>query len=324
MIAMDLNDPAHPISRFFTSQSRPGGAWTRAGMVWSFGSLFVQTADGAWEPEKQLWGQTLLRLEAKTLKLLDYFTPSNLEEINKLDLDYASGGTVAFTLDNRQLVFSAGKDGTAYLHDAKALGGSDHRTPLAALKIGNDALMYASNGVWGAPATITNARNERWIYVPMWGPAAAAVTFPTTNGEAKDGCIIALQIVMQNGAPAIVPKWVSRNFSVPDSPVVANGMVFALSTGENTLQRHTDPRYHEIFQKPGAPPLPKTGTLTAEERGQNTTHAILYALDAETGKEIYSSQDAIDDWTHLSSITIVNGQAYATTRKSTVYAFALP
>ena len=39
------------------------------------------------------------------------------------------------------------------------------------------------------------------------------------------------------------------------------------------------------------PPLPKTGTMTAEERGQNTTHAILYALDAETGEELFSSED---------------------------------
>ena len=94
---------------------------------------------------------------------------------------------------------------------------------------------------------------------------------------------------MQSDKPVLVPKWVSRNFAVPDSPVIANGVVYAISTGENTLQRHTDPRYHAIFQKPGMPPLPKTGTMTAEERGKNTTHAILYALDPETGEELFSS-----------------------------------
>jgi outer membrane protein assembly factor BamB len=99
--------------------------------------------------------------------------------------------------------------------------------------------------------------------------------------------------------------------------------VYAISTGENTLQRHTDPKYHAIFQKPGAPPLPKTGTLTAEERGQNTTHAILYALDAETGQELFSSNKEIDDWTHLSSITVADGSVYVTTRKTNVYAFSL-
>ena len=59
------------------------------------------------------------------------------------------------------------------------------------------------------------------------------------------------------------------------------------------------------------------------ERGQNTTHTILYALDAETGQELYSSKDEIDDWTHLSSITVADGSVYVTTRKTFVYAFGL-
>jgi hypothetical protein len=98
-------------------------------------------------------------------------------------------------------------------------------------------------------------------------------------------------------------------------------VLYAISTGENTLQRHTDPRYHAIFQKPGMPPLPKTGTMTAEERGQNTTHVTLYALDPDTGEELFSSGSTIDDWTHLSSVTVADGQVYVTTRKSIVYAF---
>jgi hypothetical protein len=323
MIAMDISNPSYPITRLFTSTARPNGAWNRAGLAWAHDSFFVQTADGVWDPPKGLWGQTLLRLAPKTLQVLDYFTPANLEELNANDLDYGSGGTLGFTFRNRPLVVSGGKDGTVYLLDAKSLGGPDHRTPLAAIKAGNDELSYASMGVWGAPATFVNGRNERWVYFPMWGPPSKAVTFERNNGDARDGSIMAFQVTMQDDKPALVPKWISRNLAVPDSPVVANGVVYAISTGENTLQRHTDPRYHAIFQKPGAAPLPKTGTLTAEERGQNTTHAILYAFDAETGQELYSSKDAIDDWTHLSSITVVDGSVYVTTRKTFVYAFGL-
>ena len=323
MIAMDLKSPSHPISRLFTSTARPNGAWSRAGLAWAHDSLLVQTADGAWDPANGLWGQTLLRLAPKTLEVLDYFTPANLEELNTNDLDYGSGGTLGFTFQNRPLVVSAGKDGTIYLLDAKSLGGADHRTPLFSLKAGNDELSYASTGVWGAPATFVNARNERWVYFPMWGPPSKGLKAERAHGDAPDGSIMAFQVVMQEGKPVLVPKWVSRNLAVPDSPVIANGVVYAISTGENTLQRHTDPRYHAIFQKPGAPPLPKTGTMTAEERGQNTTNAILYALDAETGQELYSSKDAIDDWTHLSSITVADGSVYVTTRKTFVYAFGL-
>ena len=163
MIAMDVNNSARPITRFFTSTARPNGAWSRAGLAWAHNSLFVQTADGVWNPQEGLWGQTLLRLAPKTLKVLDYFTPSNLEVLNANDLDYGSGGTLGFTFRNRDLVVSAGKDGTVYLLDAKSLGGADHRTPLFSIKAGNDELSYASMGVWGAPATFVNGRNERWV-----------------------------------------------------------------------------------------------------------------------------------------------------------------
>jgi outer membrane protein assembly factor BamB len=323
MIAIDLKNPAHPVSRFFTSRGKPSGAWTRAGMAWGFDSFFVQTADGGWDPAKGQWGQTLLRLSPKTLEVIDYFTPPNLEAINSKDLDFASGGTIAFTFANRQLVVSAGKDGTVYLNDARSLGGRDHRTPLFSLKAGNDEMWYASAGVWGAPATAVNARNERWVYLPMWGPPSKDVTFGRANGDATHGSIMAFQVVLDGDSPKLVPKWVSRDLSVPDSPVVANGIVYAISTGENTLQRHTDPRYHEIYQKPGEPALPRIGNLTAAERGQHTSRTVLYAFDAETGAELYSSRDTIDDWTHLSSITVANGSVYVTTRLSFVYAFGL-
>ncbi len=163
MIAMDLNNPARPIARFFTSTARPNGAWSRAGLAWAHDSLFVQTADGVWDPPKGLWGQTLLRLAPKTLEVLDYFTPASLDMLNANDLDYGSGGTLGFTYRNRPLVVSAGKDGTVYLLDAKSLGGADHRTPMFSIKAGNDELSYASTGVWGAPATFVNARNERTV-----------------------------------------------------------------------------------------------------------------------------------------------------------------
>jgi outer membrane protein assembly factor BamB len=323
MIAMDLNNPARPITRFFTSTARPNGAWSRAGLAWAHDSLFVQTADGVWNPSQGLWGQTLLRLAPKTLQVLDYFTPSNLDVLNANDLDYGSGGTLGFTFRNRDLVVSAGKDGIIYLLDAKSLGGADHRTPLFSIKAGNDELSYASMGVWGAPSTFVNARNERWVYFPMWGPPSKEVKFERTHGDARDGSIMAFQVAMEGDKPVLVPKWVSRNFAVPDSPVFANGVIYAISTGENTLQRHTDPRYQKLYQIPGGPPVATTGTMTAEERGQHTTHTILYALDAETGEELYSSKDVIDDWTHLSSVTVADGQVYVTTRKTNVYAFGL-
>ena len=324
MMAMDLNDPSHPIAKFQTSDGRPSGAWGRGGLVYGFNAIYTQTADGTFDPSDNKWGQCLLKLSPRTLKLEDYFTPPNLEEVNELDLDFGSGEPFPFTFENRDLIAAAGKDGTLYLLDAKSPGGADHRTPLFSLKIGNDAKLYASNGMWGAMATYTDSRNARWIYVPMWGPPAKAVPYGHTNGEAPDGNIQGFKVVMENQGPKLTPMWVSRNLAMPDPPVIANGLVFAISTGENTLQRHTDPRYQQLYRKPTDPPLSTRGILSAQQRGMNTTHVTLYAFDAETGQELFSSKDGIDDWTHLSTVTVADGQVYVVTRKSFVYAFGLP
>jgi outer membrane protein assembly factor BamB len=322
MLAMDLNDPARPITRFETSSGRPGGAWGRGGMVWGFNSLFTQTADGPWDPANGRWGETLLRLAPKTLQLQDYFTPSNFSELNAKDLDFGSGGPLTFAWEGRDLVAAAGKAATVYLLDARMLGGEDHHTPLFSLKIGNDAESYASNGVWGAMATMVDSKNNRRIYVPMWGPPSKeGPGFQSAHGDAPNGSIMAFRLSMENQKPVLVPMWISRDLSVPDPPVVVNGLVLATSTGENTIQNHRDARFQALYGNPGEPPLTTLGSLTPEERSQHTTHATLYAFDAETGKELYSSGDAIDDWTHLSSVTVADGKVFVTTRNANIYAF---
>lgn len=319
MVAMDLRDPGHRVVRFDTSQARPAGAWGRAGMVHAFDSFFVQTADGPFDPATGKWGETLLRLAPKTLELLDYFTPASFKEMNAKDLDFGSSGPVAFTWRGRDLAATGGKDGTVYLLDAKALGGDDHHTPLASIKIGNDAGDYASTGIWGAMTTWADAKGERWLFVPMWGPPSkTGPAFQAYRGEAPNGSVMAIRLATIEGKPALQPMWASRDLSVPDPPVVAGGVVFAISTGENTIQNHRDPRYEALYGNPS-----KLGGLTPAERAQHTTHATLYAFDAETGKELYSSGETIDDWTHLSSVTVAAGKVFVTTRNTTVWAFGI-
>lgn len=323
MTAMDLTDPARSVTSFTTSSARPSGVWGRSGLAWGPQGLYAQTADGPWNPAADQWGQTLLALEPKTLELVDYFTPSNLEMINKLDLDFGSSGPLAFSFGDWELVAAAGKEGTIYLLDANALGGEDHRTPLFEFKVANDAFLYASMGVWGAMSTAVDANGDRWLYVPIWGPVSDHVsTLTYAHGLAPDGGILALKVVLKDEKPALEPVWISRNLSKPDPPIVVNDVVFAISTGENSIQRHTDPRYLQIYQKDGQP-LSTQGILTAEERGQNTANTVLYAFDAQTGKELFSSDDMVNDWTHLSSVTIGADKIYVTTRDATIHAFGL-
>src|SRR6185369_1877277 len=97
------------------------------------------------------------------------------------------------------------------------------------------------------------------------------------------------------------PVWISRDMHVPDPPAVANGVVFSLATGENTEQLK----------------------LTAKQRSTPVANAILYAFDAVTGKELYSSQKLIDSWTHYGGLAIAKGRIYVTTWDARVYCFGL-
>ena len=79
----------------------------------------------------------------------------------------------------------------------------------------------------------------------------------------------------KSGKLQLTPAWMSRDMDHAEPPVIANGVVFAYGSGENTTQAYPDRGLTDFS------PL----------RIKASTHATLYALDAETGKELYSSGD---------------------------------
>jgi outer membrane protein assembly factor BamB len=50
---------------------------------------------------------------------------------------------------------------------------------------------------------------------------------------------------------------------------------------------------------------------------------VLYALDAQTGKELWSSGDQIASWNHWSGISVANGKVYINTFDNTLYCFGI-
>ena len=109
------------------------------------------------------------------------------------------------------------------------------------------------------------------------------------------GAIVAFRLEESDGKPVLTQAWVSRAMSSPEPPVITNGVVFALSAGE----------------------------YNREERRKGSTHATLYALDAATGKEMYSSGDQVSGPGNLTGMTLANGRAYFTTNDGTLYAFGI-
>src|SRR5207245_5265888 len=112
----------------------------------------------------------------------------------------------------------------------------------------------------------------------------------------------------RNGKPVLANAWTSRNLITPAAPAVANGVVFALGTGE--WVRQANDREGGLYQ--------------ADVRVQRSAPAVLYALDAATGKELWSSRNTVTSFAHNGALSIANGRVYFTTYDTTLYCFGFP
>jgi outer membrane protein assembly factor BamB len=48
---------------------------------------------------------------------------------------------------------------------------------------------------------------------------------------------------------------------------------------------------------------------------------VLYAFDAETGRELFNSGDTLTSFTHFGGLAVSNGRVFVTTWDGYVYAF---
>jgi outer membrane protein assembly factor BamB len=294
---------------FFQSDVVGGGIWGRGGVsVGRTGTVYAETGDGPFNPEAGKYADSFLTLSPRDLKLLDYYTPENANYLTRKDLDMGNSTPVVFTYKGRELLVGSGKEGTLFLLDAKSLGGETHRKPLFEARYTNEGADIAGRGFWGAFATWEDSKGTRWLYAPAWGPArSGAPAFPITNGTASNGSIMAFKVEDKDGQPVLTPAWISRDMNMPEPPVVANGVVFSISSGEFTRQ----------FKENGQ-------LYTAKERIEKAAgNATLYAFDAETGKQLFSSEKTMPSFTHFGGLAVSDGRVYATTHDSMLYAFGV-
>jgi outer membrane protein assembly factor BamB len=321
--AMDVSDLAHPqLTRFYTSGNKYAGPWGRGGVTKGpNGTVITQTADGLYDPAAGDFGETVLKLAPKATRLLDSFTPANWQFLNTQDLDFGSSSSDVFPFENRMLVAVAGKEGVLYLLDATDLGGGrpNHSTPLyKSPQLGNDAAegKNPGQGVWGAITTYETVDSKRFLYVPLWGPPSKnAPQFKFSGGAAPHGSIMAFQVVAEGDKVSLIPQWTSPDMIVPDPPVVANGVLYAVQTGEQTIQSPAS--LH------GTQDEINHNALSAKYRSTPVNNLILFAFDAETGKQLYSSDKLIPDWVHFSEPVVALGKVFIVTHDARLYAFGL-
>lgn len=305
--SVDVRDRHHPLIRqMLLSNTDTAGIWGRGGaIIGNNGRIYGGTADGVFDPIAGDYSDTEIAVSKNDLSLLDYFLPVNWQYLRRKDFDLGSASPVFFGWHDRNLLAAGAKESVVYLLDADKLGGADHQTTLYTTpRLGNDkAACCEGLGIWGGLSTARDLDGQTWLLVPMGGPPSAeGPRFPKFNGENPRGSIMAFKVVADpKGNPVLEPAWMSGDFNLPDPPVIANGVVFALSTGENAVQRGGEAK-----------------------RLLNTQPAVLKALDLRTGKELFSSGSAIETWVHFSGLAISDGRVFTVDHNSSVYCFGLP
>jgi len=300
--AIDLNvDP--PKVRSFELQA--GSNWGVGGpVIGSDGTVYIQTGDG-----RAQHSNAVLALTPRELQLKQYFSSAGRGAQSGGVSDVSNiAAPVVLALNNRDLIVSVCSDDRLCLLDSASLGGSNQSTPMhqtpSLTPLMRDSQNFAERGIWGGLATWQDSDGTRWVLAPVTGPQHPDLKAPTTNGSTPSGFIVAFKLREQGGKSTLEPAWVSRDLSSPLPPVFANGVVFALSAGEFTRK------------------LSDSGD-SVDERPKGSTRAILYALDAQTGKELYSSRNLISGPASLTGMTVANGRVYFGGVDGTFYALGM-
>ena len=313
--AVDVSDLAHPSTvHFFTAGARPAAPWGRGGAVRGPGGVFLETSDGRYDPAAGDFSESILRIAPKAVRLVDSFTPTNWNDNLMHDMS-GSASPVVFDFGGKTLVAASQKEAVLRLLDAQDLGGNDHMTPLwQSPKLGNDEKTGTDpgRGVWGGIATYETG-GRRFLYLPLLGhPSKDSPVFPVTNGPREDGSVIAFEVKNDGGKFSAVPLWTSTNMVMPDPPVVANGVVYALSTGGQAMQNMA----HVGEKRLGY-------DVSSVLRSTPVSNMTLYAYDAVSGKQLWSSGKTLSDWVHFSEPVVALGKVYVATHDGHVVAFGL-
>jgi outer membrane protein assembly factor BamB len=289
-----------------------GGMWGRTGPALSKESvMYTGTGDGRWDPETGSFGNGVVGLKqnktTKALELEDYFAPPNAEWLYSRDLDMQVTPAI-FDYKGKELMVTGSKECRVFLMDTNSIGGDDHRHPLFTTPlICNEDVNFASAGIWGSMASWQDSKGTRWVLTPFWGAKHSKFSAPIENGEVKNGAVAAFKVEEKNGKFQLTPAWISRDMNRAEPPVIANGIVYGFGSGEDTDQAYPDIGLDDV----------------SERRIPGGTHAVLYALDAQTGKELWSSGDQITSWNHWSGLSVANGRVYIGTFDSNLYCFGI-
>jgi outer membrane protein assembly factor BamB len=159
-----------------------------------------------------------------------------------------------------------------------------------------------------------DANGDGWLAIPFYGPVSTRFHAPVEAGRPEKGGVAAFRLEEKGGNWQLTPAWLSKDTGPGEEAIQANGVLFTYSSGEDVRVTREDRAWNE--------PAPVV-TGPSSLRIADSTHATLYALDAATGKELWSSGDQITSWNHFSGISAANGKVYVPTFDGNVYCFGV-
>lgn len=247
------------------------------------GTLYLAIGNGSGSG----YSNAVVALAPKTLALKDSFS--------QLDAAFSSS-PVVFKYKEKELVAVATKDGRVFLLDATSLGGSDHKNALAVSQA------YSTGKTDFAPRSLASwedTNGTRWILESFEGPAPKGIN---GNGSITHGGIVALKVIGEANSVSLAAAWISPDMNSPLTPIIVNGVVFAVDSGE----------YHSASQSASVAQLVK-----------RSVPAVLYALDGSTGKELWNSGNAMKSFA-TGGLSESPGQVYVVTYDGNFYTFGMP
>jgi outer membrane protein assembly factor BamB len=238
----------------FMAETKPVTMWDSQGAaivglaLGEDGTVYVSTGGGGADN-----ANSIVALEGKTLKRKDWL---------RHDSPFSSTPVV---FSERDKTYVAATSGTRlYVLDAASLGGANHRTPLFTTQDAAN-VRFNNDGI----ATWRDTAGTRWLLAEV------------------SGAIGAFKVVDKGGALTLERAWTSRNMPSPRTPIIVNGVVFALAGGNSSA------------------------------------NAVLYALDPASGKDLWNSGATITS-PASAGLAAGTGQVYVVTADNTVYAFGIP
>ncbi len=223
---------------------------------------------------------------------------------------------------------------------------------MAGPAIGADGTAYVATGSGSDTyADSVVALNPESLKVKDWyssggkGLNASPVVFTWKTkgyvvGPGKDGTLVLLDSTSLGGADHHTPLAQSEKVGKPGDwdglaawqDKTGGAWVFVSSEGKITAFKvddnggkmtltsgWTSPKLKNLV-----PPVVANGVVFALDGGSSSSHATLYALDAATGKQLYSSGDAIQSYTHLAGMSVGDGHVFFLTHDNTLYSFGIP